>query len=265
MSTAATRWAEELAAWAVPQEILDAAPRGLHVFPAEMFAAPPPGSSPPSRSTQVAAQALPAGGTVLDVGCGGGAAAFALVPPAGEVVGTDRQEDMLRLFAATAADRGIAARTVAGSWPEVADRVPAADVVVCHNVLYNAADLVGFVSALQAHARRRVVLEISDRHPQVYRAPLWKHFWNLERPSGPDASLAVEVLREAGFPVVREVSAPTARDAGRAEVVEAAFWCRQLCLPPEREPEVAELLRELPFATDRVTLWWDLGDNSAQK
>lgn len=263
MSTAAARWADELAAWAVPQEILDAAPGGLYVFPPEMFAAPPAGSSPPSRSTQVAAAALPAGGSVLDVGCGGGAAAFALVPPAGEVVGTDRQEDMLRLFAATAAERGIPARTVAGPWPEVADRVPDADVVVCHNVLYNAADIVGFASALHAHARRRVVLEISGRHPQVYRAPLWRHFWNLDRPSGPDASLAVEALRDAGYPVVREVSVPTARDAGRADAVEAGFWCRQLCLPPEREPEVAELLRALPFAADRVTLWWDRGDSSA--
>ncbi|MDP9395943.1 MAG: hypothetical protein M3Q27_17490 [Actinomycetota bacterium] len=103
MSSAAERWADELAAWAVPEEILDAAPRRPFVFFREMFAAPRRSDAVPSRSTLVAAEALAGGGTVLDVGCGGGAAAFALVPPATEVVGTDRQEDMLRLFATTAA------------------------------------------------------------------------------------------------------------------------------------------------------------------
>jgi precorrin-6B methylase 2 len=257
MSTAAQRWADELAAWAVPQEILDAAPKRPYVFSPEMFAAP---ASVParSRSTEVAAAALPPGGTVLDVGCGGGAAAFALVPPAGRVVGADRQEDMLRLFEATARERGVPAQTVHGAWPEVAQHVPDADVVVCHNVLYNVPDPVVFATALQEHARHRVVVELTELHPQVYRAPMWQHFWGLARPAGPDASLAAEVLREAGLPVVREDSAPTARDDRRAAPVEAAFWCRQLCLPPEREPEVAQLLVGLPFPTTRVTLWWDV-------
>lgn len=257
-NAAAQQWADELAAWAVPPEILAAAPQRPYVFSPEMFAAPPSGAHPRSRSTEVAAEALAGGGSVLDVGCGGGAAAFALVPPAREVVGTDRQADMLQLFAATAGERGIPAQTVCGSWPDVAGSVPAADVVVCHNLLYNAPDLVGFVTALHGHARRRVIVEITDRHPQVFRAPLWRHFWDLDRPSGPDASLAVDVLQEAGLRVVREDSAPTARDDQRAAPVEAVFWCRQLCLPPERQPEVAALLAELPFPAGRVTLWWDV-------
>lgn len=257
MSSAA-RWRQELAAWAVPQEILDAAPRRPYVFSPEMFAAPPPSLGPRSRSSERAAEALDGGGSVLDVGCGGGAAAFALVPPAGRVLGTDRQQDMLELFASTARERGVAAQTVLGSWPDVADDVPQADVVVCHNVLYNVPDLEHFAAALHEHARRRVVVEITERHPQVYRAPLWRHFWDLDRPTGPDAGLAAQVLREAGFPVLREDSEPTARDDRRAASVEAAFWCRQLCLPAEREPEVGERLVQLPFPTSRVTLWWDV-------
>jgi len=257
LTTAAARWAAQLAEWAVPQFVLDAAPQAPYVFPADMFAAPPPGTAPRSGSSARAAEALPDGGSVLDVGCGGGAAAFALVPPATAVIGTDRQADMLRLFATTAAERGVAARTVLGSWPDVASHVPVADVVVSHNVLYNVADLPAFAAALHEHARRRVVVEITERHPQTARALLWQHFWGLERPAGPDAALAAEVLAEAGFPVTVERSTATARDAARAEPVETAFWCRQLCLPPEREPEVAALVRELPFPTDRVTLWWD--------
>lgn len=265
MSRAASRWADELAAWAVPQDILDQAPARPYVFSPEMFAAPAGGSSRSrSRSTDVAAEVLSARGSVLDVGCGGGAAAFALVPPAVRLIGTDRQQDMLRLFEATARDRDVLAQTVHGSWPEVAEQVPVADVVVCHNVLYNAPDLVAFATALHEHARQRVVIEITDRHPQVFRAPLWQHFWRLERPAGPDAALAAEVLREAGLPVVQESSSPTARDDQRAAPVEAAFWCRQLCLPPEREPEVAALLAQLPFPTARVTLWWEVGARSGQ-
>jgi SAM-dependent methyltransferase len=222
-----------------------------------MFAAPPPWAAVRSRSTELAAEALGDGGSVLDVGCGGGAAAFALVPPANEVVGSDRQEDMLALFAATAAERGVPARTVLGSWPDVADEVPDADVVVCHNVLYNAADVVAFAAALHGHARRRVVLELTEHHPQVSRAPLWRHFWGLGRPPGPDAWLAAEALPEAGFPVCAERSAATERDDRRGRRVESGFWCRQMCLPPEREGEVAVLLDDLPFPSERVTLWWD--------
>ncbi|MGZ6793061.1 MAG: class I SAM-dependent methyltransferase, partial [Mycobacteriales bacterium] len=194
--------------------------------------------------------------SVLDVGCGGGVAAFAVTPPATSLVGTDRQADMLELFARTAHERGVPVRTVAGSWPEVAPEVPGADVVVCHHVLYNVPDLVPFVAALTAHAARRVVVEISDRHPQVARAPLWQRFWDLDRPAGPAAELAVQVLQDAGVPVrVERFTAPP-RGAGHPEV-EAAFWCRQLCLPADREPEVAEALAGLPPFVDRVTLWWD--------
>ena len=254
---AARRWAEELAAWAVPTEILERSPRRPHVFSPEMFA-PPPQGSPLSLASRRAAESLGAGGTVLDVGCGGGAAAFAVTPPATAVFGVDRQADMLRLFAQTAAERGIPASTVLGGWPDVAEQTPTADVVVCHHVLYNAPDILPFARALHAHAGRRVVLEITERHPQVTRAPLWRHFWDLDRPAGPTAALALEALRDAGFPVRAEASTATPRDDTRTAAVEAAFWCRQLCLPPEREPDVAALLPDLPFPSERVTLWWDV-------
>ncbi|MEX2658563.1 MAG: methyltransferase domain-containing protein, partial [Acidimicrobiales bacterium] len=111
---AADRWREELAAWAVPPEILAAAPQRPFVFPPEMFAAPAPGTHPPTRSTAIAADAIRDGGVVLDVGCGGGAAGFALAPPATELIGTDRQQDMTELFANTAAERGIPCQVVTG-------------------------------------------------------------------------------------------------------------------------------------------------------
>ncbi len=257
MTDAAKQWASELAGWEVPAHILASAPQRPFVFPSEMFAAPPAGKFPLSRSGERAAEALGGGGTVLDVGCGGGAAGFALVPPATALIGTDRQADMTAAFASTAAERGIPCETVTGSWPEIAGSVPIADVVVSNNVLYNVSDLAAFAGAAHSHARRRVVFEITADHPQTNRASMWKHFWGIDRPSGPTAFLAAEVLEHAGFEVQVEESRATERDAERAAPVAAAFWTRQLCLPADREPEVAEFAKTTSFPTERVIIWWD--------
>ncbi len=257
MTNAAEQWTLELAGWEIPAHILEGAPQRPFVFPSEMFAAPPPGQFPLSRAGELAKEALGDGGTVLDVGCGGGAAAFALVPPATALIGTDRQANMTAAFATTAAERGVPCQTVTGSWPEIAGSVPTADVVVSNNVLYNVPDLLSFAKAAHAHARRRVVFEITADHPQRNRAPMWKHFWGIDRPLGPTALLAAEVFSDAGFDVQVEDSIATERDAKRAAPVAAAFWTRQLCLPADREPEVAEFADITPFPTERVVIWWD--------
>ena len=257
--TAAQRWTRQMADWAIPDEILAGATHQPFTFTPEIFAAPEPGTFERSLSNRRAAEALDGGGSVLDVGCGGGAAAFAVAPPATEVTGTDRQTDMLELFEATARQRGVAAQVHAGSWPEVAAEVPVADVVVCHNVLYNVADIPPFVAALDAHARRRVVIEITPKHSQDRRRMLWRHFWNLERPHEPTAATAVEVITEAGLdPVVEESVLPEDPRVARRRELEAPQWCRNLCLPPEREPEVAALIADVPFPRERVTIWWDV-------
>ena len=246
-----------MAEWAVPAELTDAAPHLPLVFTPEIFAAPEPGTFELTLSNRRAAEALADGGSVLDVGCGGGAAAFAVAPPATEVIGTDRQADMLELFGETARRREIAADVVAGSWPEVAGKVPVADVVVCHNVLYNTDKIGPFVTALDSHARRRVVVEITPTHPQARRRMLWRHFWGLERPHGPTATHAVEAIVEAGLhPVVEESLLPEDRLDNRRTDLEAAQWRHNLCLPREREAEVAALLADVPFPRKRVTIWW---------
>ena len=53
-------------------------------------------------------------GAVLDVGCGGGDAAFALDRARDRTDGVDRQRDMLDVFAATARDRAMPARACRG-------------------------------------------------------------------------------------------------------------------------------------------------------
>jgi SAM-dependent methyltransferase len=256
--SAAGRWAAELAGWAIPDEILAAAPESPWGCPPQFFRAAPRAGAR-SLATTRAAEALPDGGTVLDVGCGGGAASFALVPPAGRVIGVDESPSMLELFRATAADRGVDADTVEGAWPAVADRAVGADVVVCHHVFYNVAELAPFALALGDHAHRRVVAELTTSHPLRRLGPLWQRFWGLDRPDGPTAELALAVLVEAGIDARLEVAPGTPRDVravDRAEVV--AFTRRRLCLGPDRDPEIdAALGDELFESSDRAVIWWD--------
>jgi SAM-dependent methyltransferase len=221
--------------------------------------APDPDEGTPSQAR--ALEALPAGGSVLDVGCGGGRAAFAVAPPAAEVTGVDERSRMLTEFAATARARGLIHHEVEGRWPEVADELPAADVVVCHHVAYNVADLPAFALALSAHARRRVVLELSRNHPLAYLSPLWQRFWGLARPDGPTADTALAVLREAGLPARAEQwDDPTpARESWLTPAQQVEIVRIRLCLTPDRDAEVAAALRDLlrPSPRRTVTIWWD--------
>ena len=252
---AAERWAEELAAWAIPEEILAAAPEPPWGFPVELFRAEAAPVDSPSRTR--ALEALPDGGSVLDVGCGGGAASYALVPPAGSVAGVDESEDMLADYAETASRAGVAHTELLGSWPAVAGQAPVTDVVVCHHVFYNVADLVPFAEALSQHARRRVVVELTARHPQVDSAPLWRHFHGIDRPDGPSAALAVEVLRDAGVAARLERWSRPPRDVPREAYVR--LYRRRLCLPVSAEPEVDRVMGDGTAAwRDVVTLWWDM-------
>lgn len=255
MTEAARRWAEELAGWAIPEEILANAPEPPWGFPVELFHAHPEPVDTPSCFR--ALEALPEGGKVLDVGCGGGAASFALVPPAALVVGVDASEDMLTDYAETATRLQVAHQEVLGSWPQVAAQVPVADVVVCHHVFYNVADLPPFVAALTSHARQRVVVELTARHPLVDSGPLWRHFHDLDRPTGPSAALAVEVLRDAGVAAQLHRWSRPPRDVPRDAYVRLNR--RRLCLPVSAEPEVDRVMGDAAAAwRDVVTLWWDV-------
>ena len=176
-------WRDDLASWAIPPEILAQAPEDPWIHPVSMFTVDD--EIPDAHSHRVAREAVPPGGSVLDVGSGGGRASLALVPPAAMLVAVDHQQGMLDAFAEAALRRGVRSHQFLGFWPAVADDVPECDVVVCHHVAYNVADIGPFLTALDAHARVRVVLEIPQHHPLSHMNPLWKQFWDLDRPTRP--------------------------------------------------------------------------------
>ena len=252
------RWRERLASWAIPESILAQAPESPWIHPVELFDVGALDAIPDSPSHRAARGGL--GESILDVGCGGGRAAFACVPPATHVIGVDHQAVMLERFAATAARRGITCETVLGDWPEVADRTPVADVVTCHHVLYNVGDLEPFIRALDAHARRRVVVELPMHHPLSDLSQAWQHFWNLDRPTEPTALDAAECVQALGHDVHME-TAESATSAPVDEDTAVRFMRIRLCLPASRDDEVRQFMRGLePRTRTNVTLWWDRSD-----
>ena len=264
------RWRREIGSWGIPDEILAKAPESPWGFPVELFRvrAREDGQEA-SPSTARAREALPAGGSVLDVGVGGGAASLPLADRARVIVGVDRSEEMLALFRDAARERGVATNEILGGWPEVETEVPACDVLVCHHVLYNGTDLERFVPPLDGHARRRVVIEMTPAHPLAWMADLWRRFHHLERPAGPTADDALAAIHALGFDAHREDH--EVRSSGGFERREDAIALvrRRLCLPKERDDEIADAIgarlveRDGLWSTGPprealVTLWWDV-------
>src|SRR5579883_1071540 len=97
--TAAADWRDALQGWGIPPNILAGAPESPWGFPTDLFAhrAELAGHEVTFSNTTALA-ALPARGSVLDVGCGGGAASVPLAGEAGSVTGIDASADMLRAF-----------------------------------------------------------------------------------------------------------------------------------------------------------------------
>lgn len=201
---------------------------------------------------------LPEQGSVLDIGCGGGMAAFALADKAKHVIGVDHQAEMLTMFSENAIKRGLTSEVYEGFWPAVADKVEVADVVTCHNVVYNVQEIVPFLKALDEHARKRVVIEMPIHHPLANMDKLWKHFWNIDRPKDPSPADLIEVLKEIGINAQVQYWPGTVRQ--ESNIDQAAEFNRiRLCLPKSRFAEVKEFLVSQPRSDERdlASIWWD--------
>ncbi len=258
MGTAA-QWSEQLAVWALPDAVLAQAPESPWRFAPEEFVAIARAAlaGPTTPAIARAAEALPEGGVLLDVGAGAGAASLPLARRAGRLVALDASEELLDALGGLAAGL-VALERVVGRWPEVAAATPVADVVVCANVVYNIADLVPFVSALGTKARARVVLTFTARHPLAPIAPLFRHFWGIDRPEGPNAQDVLEIVRDASGLPVRVDRWRREPGTGELDAAVVARVRRQLCLPASRDAEVRAQLERIggPYALDMVTASW---------
>jgi SAM-dependent methyltransferase len=259
ITDAAARWSEQLERWAIPAEILDQAPVSPWQHDTAMFVVDDT-LDRNAPATEIARAVLPpTGGSVLDVGCGGGRAAMALVPPAERLIGVDQSPAMLAEFTRAAAELGVPATTVEGRWPDAAIATPPADVVVCHHVAYNVSDIEPFVLALTAHARLAVVLVLPPRHPMSAWNDAWRHFWDVERPSGPTADDLADVLAGLGLDAERwDVPRPPLARATADPTAQVRSARRRLCLSEERDDELAAYLtaHEPQWSDTNVVFRW---------
>jgi len=267
------RWRADLDSWAIPPEIIGRAAqtpwgpeREVFIRRARVRTAAPGGAS-----YRRAAEALPSEGSggLLDIGAGAGAASLPLLEKVASLVAVDADAPLLAELVRQAGTAATRVRTVIGRWPDVAAGVEPADVVVCHHVLYNVPDLAPFVAALTAHARRRVVIEITAAHPLARLNPLWERFHGLVRPTRPTWSDAAETIRSLGNAVqVEREQLPADPPGGTWDELVAAT-ARRLCLGPERAFDVAAALEAegtrqadpatwTPQIRSAVTLWWDV-------
>lgn len=259
---AADRWRTQLAAWAIPDHILAAAPADPHALSVRQFTAR--ATEARQRALTVthrrACERLPDGGSVLDVGCGGGAGSLPLAGRAGLLIGADESSGMLAAFADAARQLDVDVDTVEGAWPDAARRAPAADVVVCLHVVYNVADLAPFASQLHAHARTRVVLEFPTRHPTEWLRPYWEAVHGVDRPHGPTHADALEVLAELGLtPRHERWSRPNSlARADRHDQI--SHVSQRLAVGDDRRAQITDLVARfgVPAARDVVTAWWDV-------
>jgi SAM-dependent methyltransferase len=253
-------WRADLASWAIPEEILAQAPEEPWIHPVSMFTVDD--EIPDSHSHGIAREAVPEGGSVLDVGSGGGRASMALVPPASMLVAVDHQQGMLDAFTDAALRRGVRSQVHLGDWPAVSDDVPECDVVVCHHVAYNVADLGPFLVALDRHARHRVVLEVPEHHPLSNMNPLWKQFWDLDRPTRPTAEDVATIARALGFDAHLDLwqDETWGRRVTLPDDERVRFARIRLCLTEDRDAEVAAALIAQSDARPRdvATIWWDV-------
>lgn len=257
--TADERWAAELATWAIPDEILAQAPENPWALPVELFEAE--GRKKLTPSHRRALEVVRDGDDVIDIGAGRCAMSLPLRPPAARIIAVDESPAML--------EGGPADVTVLGRWPDVADQVAAAPVVVCGHVLYNVSDLGPFVAALDKVSQRRAVIEITQSHPRTraVEAALWKHFWGIVRPTGPTWQDAVAVMRDRGIEPSVELWQSDER-WGFRQLDDLVAWMRRtVCLGRDRDDEVRAIVRD--YAVQReggwklsgeprnlATIWW---------
>ena len=257
-------WAQALASWAIPPEILAQAEHDPWAHRVDRFAqrADRAMAEPVGPSFERAAEVLrDRPGSVLDVGAGAGAASLPLATWATHITAVDSNQQMLTAFALRAGQLGVDHSTVEGTWPAVSGEVRPHDVAVVHHVVYNVPDIVPFVRGLDRASRRRVVLELPTHHPLSWMNPLWEQFHGLTRPTSPTAGDLVEILSALGLPDVSAEYWSTQRDAGAATAEELQAHAEEvtgrLCLPVSRAPDVAAALEGIDqHFRDLVTVSW---------
>lgn len=264
------RWAEQLEAWRIPDELLSAVEESPYGWPqrfwkrrSEMAAA-----EPEPLTTSIVRRLLGPDGDLIDVGAGRGRASLPLAREGHRLTAVEADAGMVAGLVEDAARESLAVEVVQGRWPDVSDAVAPATVVMSANVVYDVADIGPFLGAMDGLANAAVVIELTETHPWSWTAPLFRALHGLPRPAGPTLGDLVAVIEQV-IGVSPEVERWTRSGqmwfADWDEILE--FHGRMLVLPPGRRHELRPLLAPLVREFDGrlyigdgtrrlATLWW---------
>lgn len=147
---------------------------------------------------------------VLDVGGGSGRLALPLATRAKHVTVVEPSEDSVELLNTRAAEAGITNIAVINeAWEDV--REPTADIVLCSLVLHHVPDAAPFVTKLQQHARKRVVIVEMMETPGAVEIPFYERVHGSAPTPLPGIPKVLELLWALDiFPDVSMLSPETA-------------------------------------------------------
>ena len=266
---AAGHWRRELLSWVIPQDLLDAAPQSPYGWPATLWKRRAAAALASDRETPtlatVARLAGPAG-TVLDIGAGNGGASLPLAQKGHPVTAVEPNETMLEGLAVAAA--GLPVTIFEGRWPDSMVQVGPHKVAMCAHVVYDVAEVGGFLTAMTERAEAGVVVEMTERHPWVHLGRFYRALHQFDRPIGPSWEDLGAVVHEVtgADPAVEHWHRPD--DLWFESVDEILeLYGRRLLIGPDRWDELRNLLepdiRDGPDGFqvnsetgDLVTMWW---------
>jgi hypothetical protein len=175
-------------------------------------------------NTAAVAALIEPGDVVIDVGGGAGRISLPVALRCRELINVEPSAGMREQFDASAAEAGITnARCVAEPWPAAGLGLQA-DVVMLANVTYFVPDIVPFVQALRAAARRRVIIGVWSIPPPNHAASLFELLHGEPQARVPSYRKLLPVLWDLGLlPDVKVLTDPFRRAGERPPTREAAI------------------------------------------
>ena len=278
MITAAEHWRQQLEDWALPPDLLasvEASPYGwsrrVWKQKGERGLDPDAGS----LTTNLVSELAGPNGSVIDIGAGTGRASLPLVRRGHPVTMVEPNANMLaslRELTQTLRRDNRPVEIVDGRWPEVENEVKPHRVAMSAHVVYDVAELVPFLEAMDGIAEAGVVIEMTPNHPWSSLRDLYWEFHQLARPPGPVTEDLVAVVIDLGRePQIQRWNHPSDMVYETIdEIVEMTG--RRLVLPPARWPELEERLRPRivgapgayqvgPLEREITTVWWRTGNS----
>lgn len=241
--TAAEHWRSQLAAWEIPADLLAAVTEDPYRWPVEVFRRRniSADESDPAPTTGIVQRLADEGGSVLDIGAGTGRASIPLARLGHPVTAVEKSGAMAVALREETVDLDGYA-VIEDAWP-LAEDPGSFDVVMAAHVVYDVSPIETFIKAMHAHARRGVVLELTESHPWTPLGRYYRALHGIDRPVGPSVEDLVAVVVES-VGVVPQVER-WERPGGTwfeswDEIVE--LYRRRLVVPDARIDEVRPLL-----------------------